>query len=242
MNDTTNMQLDTMTVAQIAVEHPEALQVFNKYDIDYCCGGERNFKDACVRIGLEPAKISQEISQLSAGTFSTPFRIDSWSSSLLVDYIIQNHHAYVRKAIPEIQALLAKVVDAHGADDRELPHIQKDFSDLAEELLEHMHKEEYILFPAIKRLEQGRDLEHLLALTIQVPIGSMEHEHESAGKILKAIRSRSNNYTPPDFACPTFRITYKKLEEFERDLMTHIHLENNILFERMKEFAHPVSA
>jgi regulator of cell morphogenesis and NO signaling len=62
----------------------------------------------------------------------------------------------------------------------------------------------------------------------------MEHEHVIAGDLVKQIRALSNNYTPPDFACPTFRITYKKLHEFDNDLMRHIHLENNILFERFK--------
>ena len=90
------------------------------------------------------------------------------------------------------------------------------------------------MFPAIKRLESQSFDDHPLADAIQSPISAMEHEHDVAGKLIKQIRSATNNYTPPDFACPTFRITYKKLQEFDQDLMRHIHLENNILFERMK--------
>src|SRR5688572_12204073 len=97
-----------------------------------------------------------------------------------------------------------------------------------------MEKEELVLFPAIKRLESQNIQGHPLSATIQAPIGAMEHEHVIAGDLVKQIRSLSDNYTPPDFACPTFRITYKKLQEFDNDLMKHIHLENNILFERLK--------
>lgn len=226
---------ESMTVAQIAVDYPEAIHVFNCYNIDYCCGGNVSLKSTCDRIGLDPVKLVGDISRLVSGNSSPSIRFQAWTDTLLVDYIVQNHHSYVRNAIPQIQQLLTKVVRSHGEDVTELKNIQQEFSELAEELLHHMHKEEYIVFPAIKQLDAGIHGTYPLALTIQAPVGSLVHEHESAGRLLKSIRSRSCNYTAPDFACPTFRITYKMLEEFERDLLTHVHLENNILFARVRE-------
>ena len=222
------------TVAQMAISHPSALSVFEKYNIDYCCGGHRTLDDACFRKGLDPAVIRKEISQLTSAEYT--LRPDKWTSSLLVDYIIQNHHIYVTEAIPEIKFLLDKVCDAHGNDSLELLRIREDFIDLAEELTSHMKKEEFVLFPAIKRLE-AQETGHALSGAIQSPISAMEHEHTIAGDLIKHIRTLSNQYTPPDFACPTYRITYQRLQEFDNDLMRHIHLENNILFERMKKKA-----
>jgi regulator of cell morphogenesis and NO signaling len=233
MNNT--LEGNPQTVAQLAILHPNALAVFTKYNIDYCCGGHRSIEDACRRIGLDPEKIKAEILQSSAGQTTEAFRPENWSSTFLADYIVQNHHKYVKKAIPEVQAFLDKVCDAHGNDCIELLHIRENFLDLSEELTSHMEKEELILFPAIKRLEAQHNEDHPLAVTIQAPLGAMEHEHVIAGDLVKQIRKLSNNYTPPDFACPTFRITYKKLQEFDNDLMKHIHLENNILFDRLKD-------
>ena len=220
------------TVAQMAVSHPSALSVLEKYNIDYCCGGHRTLEDACLRKGLDPVTIRREILQSASAEYT--LRPDLWSSSLLVDFIIQNHHNYVSEAIPEIKFLLDKVCNAHGNDNSELLTIREDFAELAEELTDHMKKEEFVLFPAIKRLEAQSDNDHPLSSAIQSPIVAMEHEHTIAGDLIKHIRSLSNDYTPPDFACPTYRITYQKLQEFDNDLMRHIHLENNILFERMK--------
>jgi regulator of cell morphogenesis and NO signaling len=231
------MEENGATVAQLAISHPAALAVFEKYNIDYCCGGHRRLEEACLKVGLDPQKIKQEIDQSASAEVSHALRPEKWSSALLVDYIIQNHHQYVTEAIPEIKALLDKVCDAHGNDSLELLTIREDFMDLAEELTSHMQKEEFVLFPAIKRLEAQTHADHPLAGAIQSPIQAMEHEHTIAGDLIKRIRTLTNNYTPPDFACPTFRITYKKLQEFDYDLMRHIHLENNILFERMKERA-----
>jgi regulator of cell morphogenesis and NO signaling len=233
MNNT--LEGNLQTVAQLAISHPGALAVFTKYNIDYCCGGHRKLEEACVRIGLDPEIIRAEILQTSHAGTSQTLRPENWTSAFLADYIVQNHHSYVAKAIPEIQGFLDKVCDAHGNDCLELLQIREAFIDLSEELTSHMEKEELILFPAIKRLESQNNEDHPLASTIQAPIGAMEHEHVIAGDLVKLIHSLSNNYTAPDFACPTFRITYKKLQEFDNDLMRHIHLENNILFERMKD-------
>lgn len=230
MNDYSNTIDNSQTVAELAISHPAALSVFTRYNIDYCCGGNRSLEEACIRIGLNPEKIRAEISKSTAQSSSVPARAEEWSATLLAEYIIQNHHAYVRKAIPEIGALIEKVCAAHGEDNIELLNIQQDFQDLAEELLSHMEKEEVALFPALKRLEVYSDSGHPLAENLKAPISMMEHEHVIAGDLMKSIRRLSNNYTVPEFACPTYRVTFQKLKEFDNDLMTHVHLENNILF------------
>lgn len=229
------LENNSLTIAQLAVSKPGALAVFTKYNIDYCCGGHRSFEDACLRAGLDPEKIMKEIRQSSGSELPQVFRPDEWSSVFLIDFIIQNHHSYVKRAIPELQSFLDKVCDAHGNESHELITIRTTFADLAEELTSHMENEELLLFPAIKRFEARRNEDSKLEGTLHLPISAREHEHVIAGDLIKKIRLLSNNYTPPEFACPTFIITYQKLQEFDHDLMHHIHLENNILFERVKE-------
>jgi regulator of cell morphogenesis and NO signaling len=126
-----------------------------------------------------------------------------------------------------LELLINKVCLKHGDDQPQLSAIRKDFYALADELLSHLPKEENILFPAIKRLSNSNDAEFA---NLQGPVSVMEHEHETAGRFIKSIRSLSDDYTPPADACLSYQMTYKLLQEFESDLMQHIHLENNILF------------
>lgn len=233
MNET--LDLNSMTVAELAVAHPAAVAVFNKYNIDFCCGGNRALDEACIRIGVNPENVRKEIFSAPVQQSSVPARIETWSATLLADYIVQNHHEYVRYAVPEITALLEKVCAAHGEDSVELLSIQQDFQDLADELLHHMDKEEMALFPAIKKFDARNGGDHPLSENLKTSISMMEHEHVVAGDLTKSIRSLSHNYTVPEFACPTYRVTYQKLKEFDEDLMTHVHLENNILFKKGTE-------
>lgn len=218
------------SVAEVALTYPSAFAVFTKYNIDFCCGGKRSLKETCEKKGLNTETIWNEIVQGNT-TGNSLARFSTWTNSLLVDFIEQNHHAYIRQATPQIQELLDKVCSVHGEDHIELSEIRDDFFDLTEELFTHMRKEESFLFPVIKEHSQPDDSN----IQLEGPISVMEDEHEIAGDLTKSIRQLSKQYTPPQNACPTFRLLYKKLEEFDQDLMQHIHLENNILFDRVRK-------
>ena len=152
----------------------------------------------------------------------------------LVDYILNIHHAYVRKNAPLLIEFTTKVARVHGQANPEVIEIAELFKELVSELELHMMKEENILFPYIKRLVafQGSNKawDKPPFGSVQNPISMMEMEHEHAGNAMAEIRKLSNHFTPPEHACTTYRVSYLKLKEFEEDLHKHVHLENNILF------------
>jgi len=232
--ETMQNPLDTLktTVSDIAVQYPGALEVFNTYHIDYCCGGQKPFADACAKVGADPGKVMNEIIATDRNHQAAALRFNQWQPTLLADFIVQNHHTYVRESIPQLKELIDKVCMVHGEEEPKLYDVKRNFASLSNELLQHMVKEEQILFPAINSLYGvGKPL----PIELDQPIAVMEDEHDHAGALIKAIRTLTNDYTPPAFACPTFQITYKLLKEFDEDLMQHIHLENNILFPKVKQ-------
>ena len=231
-----NLKPDQITVSQIAIENPEALCIFKKYNIDFCCGGNKSFEQVCREMHLDATQILREIELVKDKASEEHLRYTNWSATFLADYIVENHHQYVKAAIPEILRLLTKTAAAHGEDDVELVTIQEKFNLLSEELLNHMEKEEQVLFPMIRNLNMSLpEYETNCKAIMQGPLSVMEAEHESASALIKSIRFLSNSYTPPVHACPTYIITYKKLKAFDDDLMKHIHLENNILFKKVSE-------
>jgi len=227
--------LTRASAADIAIQYPGAIPVMNLYRIDYCCGGKKSFAEACEAIGANPEVIFHEIRehQEEANRESKPLRFETWSPSLLADFTVENHHAYVREAIPQIKELLDKVCEAHAENHPALLIIRDDFDKLANDLELHMKKEELILFPAIRRLSEAHAVTDDV-IDVLNPIKAMEDDHELAGNLIKSIRVLSNKYAAPPDACPTFLYAFRKLEEFDDDLMHHIHLENNILFEKMR--------
>jgi regulator of cell morphogenesis and NO signaling len=232
------MQTSTeKTVREIALENPSSIRIFESLGIDYCCGGKRPLSEACLRANVG---LHHVIELLEDAARTTPAREeDEWNGKTLgalIQHIVQNHHAYVRREIPRIQAMLTKVVAKHGPNHPEVSRIQELFLAIGQELSTHLLKEEQILFPYIEQMETstlaGEPVPPACFDTVKRPIANMIAEHDDAGALLAQIRSLATGYAVPEGVCPTFLATYRGLEDFERDLHRHIHLENNILFPR----------
>lgn len=221
------------TVAEVVTENIKAAHVFKKHGIDFCCGGGITIEKACVKNDVDYVVLEKELLDVD-NEVSKVYNFDSWNLDFLINHIENIHHSYVAESLPIILQYAGKVAKVHGHHYTEVVEINRLFIELAKELAAHMKKEELILFPFIKQLVKA-EKEGVKASpphfgTVNNPIKMMEEEHETAGDILKTIAKLSNNYTPPQEACNTFKALYAKLDEFELDLHQHIHLENNILF------------
>ncbi len=222
----------TTTVRDVVAANHRAAAVFQKHGIDFCCGGNKPIADACREQGIDEGAVIAEL-----GEVATPLdapRFNAWPLDFLVDYIVQNHHDYIRAVVETLGLHTAKVARVHGEHHPEVIEIASHFERVAAELLQHMRKEEHVLFPYIRALagahRGGRPLAPPPFGTIANPVRMMELEHQAAGDRMGAIRALSLNFTPPDDACTTYRVSYQELQEFEADLHQHVHLENNILF------------
>lgn len=228
-------QLKTSTLSEIVSRDFRAAAILDRHGFDYCCGGARSLVEACSQRGISLVDVLSELEALDPGSRE---RLED-DPAALVDYIISRHHAYVRTSMPVIQAHLAKVVSAHGANHTELSFIETEFSKVARELSQHMVKEERVLFPYIRALADavrtdGPPPPDMFG-TVQNPIRMMEIEHQEAGEGLAAIHELTRGYQPPDDACGTYRLVLEELDAFERDLHTHVHLEDNVLFPKAVE-------
>ena len=225
--------IDNKTVAEIVTENIKTADIFKKNGIDFCCGGNVNVADVCEKKGVDYNAIKEEILNIEKAPSGVQ-DFNTWDLDFLADYIINTHHKYVAEANELIIQYSDKVAKVHGHHYTEVVEINKLFHAIANELNSHMQKEEMMLFPFIKQLAVAKkNNESILPPpfgTIRNPINMMEAEHTGAGEILEKIAQLSNNHTPPEGACNTFRALYAKLEEYQNDLFQHIHLENNILF------------
>lgn len=223
-------------VNEMVKEDHRTAEVFEKYAIDFCCKGGRTLEAACKDQGLDPEVVLQDLSALKNTNGNNALPANDWDLDVLTKFIVSTHHKYVRRMLPVIQVHLAKVLSVHGKNHPELAVIAENFQAVAQELSAHMQKEEMVLFPYIASLEAAKRNSVRPPApgfgSIRNPIRMMEQEHQSAGDTFSAIRLACDGYVPPPDACTTLALTYTELEEFERDLHKHIHLENAILFPR----------
>ena len=231
-------------IGEMVADDFRTAAVFKKFGIDFCCKGGRTIEEACEPKNIDVEKIYDEIESIpKAGSGNIDFT--AWPLDLLADYIEKTHHRYVREKAPILQAFLEKLCKVHGGRHPELYEIKELFDESAQDLEDHMVKEDTILFPFVREIMKAKTSNTVFEApnfgTVENPVNMMMHEHTVEGERFEKISELSNGYTVPSDGCNTYQVAFQMLQEFENDLHTHIHLENNILFPKTvkmeKEFA-----
>jgi regulator of cell morphogenesis and NO signaling len=223
-----------VTVGELALGVPEASRLFEKYGIDYCCGGRRSLEDACTAAGIRVDDLLRELDEKAEHL--PPSDYQGLNQNDLIDHIVGTHHAFTREELSRLAGLIRKVCAVHESRHAELAEVRKTFWQLSDDLLPHMMKEENVLFPYIAALEHGVENKAPTATppfgTVRNPVRMMTIEHETAGALLRKLRRLTSGYVVPSDACTSYRTLYGALSGLESDLHQHIHLENNVLFPR----------
>jgi regulator of cell morphogenesis and NO signaling len=229
-------KMNERTLGQFVTDNCRNTLVFEKYQMDFCCNGKRSLQVASSEKGIDATEIIKELTLIGESLRSCyNFIPESAPLTELADYIVNTHHKYVRLELPRITEQLWRVASKHGQHFPEMMEVAKLFEELKAEFELHMQKEETILFPRIKKLENLSLLDQAVKMDIPLlksPILLMEHEHDHSMSVMAVIRKLTDNYNPPNGTCNTYKVVLAALETFEMDLHRHMHLENNILFPR----------
>lgn len=218
----------TQTIGEIVASDFRTAYVFKEAGIDFCCGGKKTLNEACAEKGIDPEKFMEKLEGVETRQGATVHNFREWDPGFLCDYIVNVHHSFVRKALPDLVFYTKKIASVHGDNHPELQEVASLFLQVNNELLQHMQKEEEVLFPAIKDLTlSGPDKAKSI---VRSEISRLSGEHEFAGGAIDRISTITNHYELPEDACNSYRIAFDMLEKFEDDLHTHVHLENNVLF------------
>jgi regulator of cell morphogenesis and NO signaling len=222
------IDLNSSSVGEIVAYDFRSAAVFKAAGIDFCCGGKKSIEESCSEIGINQNSLLEKLNLLNSSSPNPAQNYKEWDPGFLCDYIVNTHHKYVLKSLPELVHYTQKISSVHGDRHPELKEIADLFSQINIELLQHLKNEEEVLFPAIKEaLKSGSEN---AKITIVSEIARLSAEHEFAGGAMDKIKVISKNYELPADSCNSYNVTFKLLEEFEDDLHIHVHLENNILF------------
>jgi regulator of cell morphogenesis and NO signaling len=211
------------TIANVVLEHSECAPVFQRHRIDFCCRGNLSIEVAAKERQLDVdalvGELTQAISERRGARSDDPRELPT---SRLVEHIVSKHHEYLRKALPFVRTLAAKVSRVHGDHNPKLRELDAAVADLSAALLAHLDDEEQSLFPALAAKETDLAVlaEHFAA---------MQKEHLEVASLLERIRAASEQFTLPDWACNSYRTLFSELEQLEGDVFTHVHLENHVL-------------
>ena len=221
------------SLGELVAERAARAQLFERLQLDYCCGGRQTLAAACAKRGLDLDEVRAALQALDEGDLhDTSVERRDWRTvgmGELCAHIVTVHHDGLREAFPRLERLFGTVVRAHGNSDPRLGDAQRLFGEIRSELEPHLASEENELFPACIGSERaGTPVEEQL-------IAEHESEHAELGRALAALRTLCDDYDHHAALCNTHRALLDALEAFEQDLHRHVHEENDILFPRARK-------
>jgi regulator of cell morphogenesis and NO signaling len=226
--------INELTISEIVSNDYRTALVFRTFGIDFCCKGDQTIREACTKKKIDPQLLLGKLIEVFTTQAEENFDFKSWPLTLLANYIENKHHAMIRDRIPLILKFLKRVVKVHSAHEPKLKKIKALFEDSTEDLQRHLEQEELIIFPFIRKISSDPERKKLLFSPsykkIREKIYQLMAEHEQEGVCLEEIRKLSDDYSPPAYACNTYKVAFALLQEFDMSMQKHMHLERNILF------------
>jgi regulator of cell morphogenesis and NO signaling len=219
------------TVANVVLDHSECAQVFQRHRIDFCCKGGLTLEDAARTKGVALDALLADLERaISQRRGDTPAEADprALSTPRLVAHIVSRHHEYLRRVLPFVRALAEKVGRVHGDHNPSLRDLHVAVEALSASLLPHLDEEESALFPALMSVKG----ETSSPPSVTEQLSAMTKEHLEVATLLERVRAAADDFTLPPWACNSYRTLFAELEQLERDVFTHVHLENHVLAPR----------
>lgn len=225
-----------ITLGELAARFPFTVPVLNRYKLDYCCGGKDSLGEAAGRSDLDLSLLLHELDGEIENAETAGIKIRDWSVEPvpeIIKHILNTHHLFMKDSLSELNTLLVRVLNTHFQNDSEiLLEVHKLFGLLKTDLEAHLAKEETRLFPLI--LEYDRTEDPDLKRRILLYLEEAEGEHEEAGRLFEKLAVITEDYRAPEHACGSWRRAYSLLDDLEKDTFNHIHLENTVLFGKVK--------
>ncbi|MBK3947762.1 iron-sulfur cluster repair di-iron protein ScdA [Staphylococcus haemolyticus] len=213
-------------VAEIVTDIPLSADIFRKYGIDFCCGGNISINEAVKNKKVDAETLIDEINELpnhDQGNINVKY-LDAPS---LIQYIQSRYHETMREEFKNLSPYVTKVAKVHGPNHPFLIQLQDLYRQYRDGMLEHMAQEDEHDFPALIKLSRGEQVDHSSDI-----IQSLVDDHTQTGQLLEDMRELTSQYQPPSEACQTWSLVYHRLMNLERETHEHVHLENHVLFNK----------
>ena len=225
----TNINSET-TVAEIVRAEPGRARVFERLGIDYCCGGKKPLAEICAGKGLDPANVLRLVREFDAEQAAPAADVAAMSLVQLCDHIESTHHGYLLEELPRLDFMTRKVATVHGTKEPRLLQLRQVFETFNKQTSARIKAEGETIFPAIRQLDSGNRAVSVTKPNLKLLLDEADAGNRNTGVVLESFKAATNNYTPPDWACNTFRSMYGRFARLAEKMDANIDTERNVLF------------
>jgi regulator of cell morphogenesis and NO signaling len=216
----------TASIYDIVIFFPQSIDVFDRYNLDYYCNGSKPFLQACQEKNIDAKQVWEDVQKTAYSSGSVGRSLEEWKPEVLADLILR-HYGDLKKKLPALRQVIQNIFDqtkekAHP----KIKNVYTCFNELADAVLMHSTSEEELLLRQLESTTKNR--------ITKVHLVSMDQEHQYIGSLINSLRQMTTNYTITDRLSPSANLAWIMLQQFDKELTQRLHLENNVLFPKLK--------
>lgn len=217
-------------VSDLILEDFSIVYILEKFNINYHCEGQKTLEEHLKTLDITINSFSTSTKSNDNKTIELPS--DLQDANEVIDFIINTYHKHLDTIFNNVDDQVTWILSKESIPPEHLILFQKLVKALGQELLNHIWKEENILFPIIRQIQDAcknkSPIPDFHCGSINNPIGQMEHEHSAADLTLNRMEQIIAGYIFP-IQDEDHQKLCQKFETLKFELHKHIHLENYVL-------------
>lgn len=194
---------------------------------------ELTLDQVCKKKGLKTDHVVKEL-QSPSHLFETDLPLVTYPIDLIIEYLKHSHFIFIKHKLPYI----ARLVENFRANHAEYQQIERDlkivFPLFMEDFIEHIYQEEDTLFGYILALEKASKNDYspsrLYFMMEKNSVKKFAMDHDVHDDEMEGIRKITRDYALTSNTPLHVKVIYSELKAFEKSLITHARIENEILF------------
>lgn len=211
--------------------NPACVFVFSKYGIDFYTHYDNLLINLLLNKRANLSDVINEAISYKSEIFKS-IKPEFWTTSFIIEFIIQNHHFFLHKKLPELNKLIHHLEKNIGANKPQFQRLKERFGQFIDEITEHLKEEEEIIFPAILKFDKIKNkLSKVQKDELYEKLNWMQEDHYLTGDNFSSLRNLCNNYHLLDSDIPGMKLLYDEFQELDTDFTLHILFENHFLIQ-----------
>lgn len=214
------------------------LSVLNRFGIELGFG-DKTVSEVCKQYQVDLDFFLEIVNTFIDKDYFPKKHLQTFSVNLITDYLQKTHHYYHSIKVPEIESLIEEMVNSCYTQKENLVLLKKFFNNYKQELLNHTHREEIVVFPYTIAIEKAYSSDVLdrsvISLMETYSIDVFQNEHDDIEEKLFDLKNIIIKYLPQPKDSKLCNRLLHELFNLEQDINDHSRIEEKVLVPKVRE-------